>query len=124
MRPVHHEALPYGSGANRPGEPLYKDELKQWTDSDDIDLHVTVDSDDEQWQGLVGFVPTVLKDVAHAPRMLKFTMPVLLWLKFDPARIYTSLERRMSCGVGKCGRCNVGSRHICKERLAGGHLKC
>jgi NAD(P)H-flavin reductase len=47
--------------------------------------------------------------------MLKFTMPPLLDLGFGPENIITSLERRMSCGIGKCGRCNIGSKYVCKD---------
>lgn len=113
-------------GARSPGELIYKTELKDWEEMDGIDMYVTVDRGDENWKGREGFVPTVLKEVAPSsenaivlvcgpPIMLKFTMLPLLDLGFSPERIVTSLERRMSCGVGKCGRCNVGSKYICKD---------
>ncbi len=113
-------------GARSPGELIYKSELKDWEQRDDIDMFVTVDKGDEHWKGREGFVPTVLKEVAPSsentislvcgpPIMLKFTMPPLLELGFTPETIITSLERRMSCGVGKCGRCNVGSKYVCKD---------
>jgi sulfhydrogenase subunit gamma (sulfur reductase) len=113
-------------GARSPGELLYKSELDQWVDRDDLRLYVTVDKGDENWKGRVGFVPTVLKEVSPSsanavvllcgpPIMLKFTIMNLVELGFTHERIYTSLERRMSCGVGKCGRCNVGSKYVCKD---------
>ncbi len=113
-------------GARSPGELVYKSELKEWEKSDSIDMHVTVDKGDESWEGREGFVPTVLSEVAPSsedavilvcgpPIMLKFTMQPILELGFTPDRIYTSLERRMTCGVGKCGRCNVGNRYVCKD---------
>ena len=113
-------------GARSPGELLYKSELKEWDERDDIDLHVTVDKGDNNWQGREGFVPAVLKEIAPAsdnavalvcgpPIMLKFTLPVISDLGFDDDSIITSLERRMSCGIGKCGRCNIGSHYICKD---------
>ena len=113
-------------GARSPGELLYKDELAEWEKRDDIETVITVDKGDEAWNGREGFVPTVLKEVspsaedAHVlvcgpPIMLKFTMPPLLELGFPPSRIITSLERRMTCGIGKCGRCNVGSKYVCKD---------
>ena len=113
-------------GARSPGELLYKDELKAWESRDDIDLHVTVDKGDENWTGREGFVPTVLQEVAPnsknalvlvcgPPIMLKFTMKPLLDLGFEPEKIVTSLERRMSCGIGKCGRCDIGGKYICKD---------
>ena len=113
-------------GARSPGELLYKDELAEWESRDDIEMAVTVDKGDEGWSGREGFVPTVLKEVAPSadnayvlvcgpPIMLKFTMPPLLELGFPPERIITSLERKMTCGIGKCGRCNVGPHYVCKD---------
>jgi len=113
-------------GARSPGELLYKDELKGWEARSDIDMFVTVDKGDEGWTGREGFVPTVLQEVAPSadnavvlvcgpPIMLKFTMPPLLQLGFSPETIITSLERRMTCGLGKCGRCNVGNKYVCKD---------
>lgn len=113
-------------GARSPGELIYKSELKQWEERDDINIHITVDKEDESWKGRVGLVPNVLKEVLPSsengialvcgpPIMLKWTMPPLLDLGFSPERIFTSLERRMSCGIGKCGRCNIGSRYVCKD---------
>jgi len=113
-------------GARNPGELLYKNELAEWENRDDIDIFVTVDKGDKNWKGREGFVPVVLKDVAPSskdafilicgpPIMLKFTWPVILELNFTPERIITSLERRMSCGIGKCGRCNIGAMYVCKH---------
>ena len=113
-------------GARTPGELLYKGELKEWENRSDLELHVTVDKGDEGWTGRAGFVPTVVQEVAPSsenavvlvcgpPIMLKFTIPPLLELGFAPDRIVTSLERRMSCGIGKCGRCDIGGKYICKD---------
>lgn len=113
-------------GARSPGELLYKEELAEWEGRDDIEMAITVDVAEEGWNGREGFVPTVLQEVAPSaenayvlvcgpPIMLKFTMPPLLKLGFTPDRIITSLERRMSCGIGKCGRCNVGRFYVCKD---------
>lgn len=113
-------------GARGPGELIYKSELKKWEESDDIDMYVTVDKGDEDWEGREGFVNAVLQEVAPSPEnavilvcgppiMLKFTLPPILKLGFTPERIITSLERRMSCGIGKCGRCNIGSKYVCKD---------
>jgi len=113
-------------GARSPGELIYKSELKEWEERDGIDMFVTVDKGDGDWKGREGFVPTVLTEVAPSsenaitlvcgpPIMLKFTMKPLLDLGFTPETIITSLERRMSCGIGKCGRCNIGSKYICKD---------
>jgi sulfhydrogenase subunit gamma (sulfur reductase) len=113
-------------GARNPGELLYKSELKDWESMPDIDAYITVDRGDENWKGREGFVPTVLREVSPSsenayvlvcgpPIMLKFTMLPLLELGFAQDRIITSLERRMSCGIGKCGRCAVGSKYVCKD---------
>ena len=113
-------------GARSPGELIYKSELKEWEEKDDIDMYVTVDKGDEDWKGREGFVPAVLEEVAPSsenaiilvcgpPIMLRFTMQPILDLGFTPENIITSLERRMSCGIGKCGRCNVGSKYVCKD---------
>jgi sulfhydrogenase subunit gamma (sulfur reductase) len=113
-------------GARSPGELLYKSELEQWQKRSDITTVVTVDKGDYAWKGRVGLVPVVLKEIAPSaanavcivcgpPIMLKFTMPPLMELGFAPENILTSLERKMSCGIGKCGRCNVGPKYVCKD---------
>lgn len=113
-------------GARSPGELLYKDELKEWESREDIQTHITVDKGDESWTGKEGFVPAVLEQVAPSPQnaivlvcgppvMLKFTLPVLTKLGFKPGEIVTSLEMRMKCGIGLCGRCNIGSKYICRD---------
>ena len=113
-------------GARSPGELLYKDELKEWEGRDDIETHIAVDKGDENWKGRVGFVPAVLEQVAPSPKdaitlmcgppiMLKFTLPVLTKLGFEPCEIVTSLEMRMKCGIGLCGRCNIGSKYVCRD---------
>ncbi len=113
-------------GARSPGLLLYKDELEEWEKRDDIDLNVTVDAGDDDWKGKVGFVPTITKEVAPSaedayvivcgpPIMIKFTIPVLQELGFPPERIILSLEMRMKCGIGMCGRCNIGSEYVCKD---------
>jgi NAD(P)H-flavin reductase len=113
-------------GARNPGLLLYKDELKEWGKRDDIDLNVTIDAKAPGWDGRVGFVPTVTKEVAPSsedsyvivcgpPIMIKFTIPVLEELGFPPERIILSLEMRMKCGIGICGRCNIGEKYVCKD---------
>ncbi len=113
-------------GARRPGLLLYRDELAEWEKRDDVNLYLTVDREFPGWDKRVGFVPTVTKEVkpspvdAYAvvcgpPIMIKFTLPVLFELGFPAERIYTSLERRMKCGIGKCGRCNIGPKYVCVD---------
>jgi len=110
-------------GARTPEFFIYKEELKEWDSRDDLTLHLTIDRPVEGWDKLTGFVPTVTKEVAPDPTswvvvcgppvMIKYTLPVLTELGFPDDKIYTSLERRMKCGLGKCGRCGIGSKYIC-----------
>jgi NAD(P)H-flavin reductase len=113
-------------GARMPGLLLYKEELAAWQKRSDLNLIVTVDWGDKDWKGKVGLVPNVLEEVAPSsedtvavicgpPIMIKFTFPKLMALRFPYERIYTSLERRMKCGIGKCGRCNIGPLYVCKD---------
>ncbi len=115
-------------GAKTVKELTYKEELKHWDDRTDVTLVQTVDPGGEtpEWKGKVGFVPTVLEEAAPKsensiavvcgpPIMIKFVLKTLTDLGFDDNSIYTTLENKMKCGVGKCGRCNVGDIYICKE---------
>ncbi|MDR0688179.1 MAG: FAD/NAD(P)-binding protein [Prevotellaceae bacterium] len=115
-------------GAKSVADLVYKRELKEWADRPDVRLVTTVDpgGDTPAWKGQVGFVPAALEKMNPAaentiaivcgpPVMIKFTFPVLDKLGFGPENIYTTLENRMKCGVGKCGRCNVGSKYVCKD---------
>ncbi len=107
---------------------VYKNELSHWFERDDVSLHQTVDPGGEtpDWKGEVGFVPTILEKAAPSsknavavvcgpPIMIKFSLSVLESLGFSDDDVYTTLENKMKCGVGKCGRCNVGDIYICKE---------
>jgi len=102
---------------------LYKDELLRWDERDDIQMHITVDAtNDPNWKYNVGFVPTVTQDkapryaiVCGPPIMIKFTLPILRELGFPEERIIMSLEMRMKCGIGMCGRCNIGTEYVCKD---------
>jgi NAD(P)H-flavin reductase len=113
-------------GAREPGELMYKDTLQQWDAEPTLDLTLTVDrAPDNNWQGHVGLVPNILKDVVAPspenalilvcgpPIMIRFTIPVIIELGFPKDDIILSLENRMKCGIGKCGRCNVGPKYVC-----------
>jgi len=113
-------------GARSPGELIYKSELKQWEERGDINVQLTVDKGDENWKGRVGLVPNVLREVAPRSEngivlvcgpliMVKYTMLPILDLGFKPEKIFFSLEMRMKCGIGKCGRCNIGHKYVCKD---------
>lgn len=115
-------------GARTPGMLLYKDELIDWEKRDDIHMHITVDgTDDPDWKYNVGFVPPVTEEkapqgdensyaiVCGPPIMIKFTQPVLEKLGYDHDHIILSLENRMKCGIGMCGRCGIGRELVCKD---------
>jgi sulfhydrogenase subunit gamma (sulfur reductase) len=115
-------------GARSVSDLVYKHELKDWAERPDVKLITTVDPGGQtpDWKGEVGFVPMVLEKVSPSsentiailcgpPVMIKFTMPVLKKLGFKDKDIYTTLENRMKCGFGKCGRCNVGKVFVCKD---------
>jgi len=115
-------------GARSVADLVYKNELKEWEGRSDVNIVTTVDPGGEtpEWTGKVGFVPTVLSEIAPdsentiaivcgPPIMIKFTFPVLEKLGFKEENIYTTLENRMKCGFGKCGRCNVGKVFVCKD---------
>jgi len=115
-------------GARSVKDLVYKRELREWTERSDMKLVTTVDPGGEtpDWRGEVGFIPPVVEGlglraentvaiVCGPPIMIKLTLPVLEKLGFPPERIFTTLENRMKCGVGKCGRCNTGSSYVCKD---------
>lgn len=115
-------------GARTVNDLVYKNELEEWGGRPDMRLLTTVDPGGEtpDWKGHVGFVPHVLEKAAPSaentialvcgpPIMIKLTLPVLAKLGFPPEATYTTLENRMKCGFGKCGRCNVGRVFVCKD---------
>jgi sulfhydrogenase subunit gamma (sulfur reductase) len=114
-------------GARSPGLLLYREELAAWEKRHDIRMHITVDgTDDPDWKYNKGFVPAIAKEkiasadnaiaiVCGPPIMIRFTQPVLEELGFPPERIILSLEMRMKCGIGMCGRCNIGDQYVCKD---------
>lgn len=102
------------------------EEIKtQWVNEPDFEVYLTIDRPQEGWDGHVGFVPAYVKELGLDPNMtavlcgppimIKFTLAGLLELGFKKERVYTTLELRMKCGIGKCGRCNVGSKFVCKD---------
>jgi NAD(P)H-flavin reductase len=115
-------------GARSEADLVYKRELREWQERSDVRLVKTVDPGGESptWDGKVGFVPTVLEETAPSsestvalvcgpPIMIKFSLPVLTKLGFTDDQVFTTLENRMKCGLGKCGRCNVGNVYVCKD---------
>jgi len=103
----------------------YKEIIDEWVKDDGISVHLTIDREQEGWTGHVGFVPNYVKELnlsndktailCGPPIMIKFTLDGLLSLGYDKTNIFTTMELRMKCGIGKCGRCNIGSKYVCKD---------
>lgn len=135
LRPVIYHVLnhrdDYGKltiiyGARSPQDLIFHRDLENWGQAPNTELVVTVDKGDESWEGREGFVPAVLKEVSPSatnaiavtcgpPIMIKFTLPVFNEIGFEPDQIYTTLEMKMKCGLGQCGRCNIGPFYVCKD---------
>ncbi|HVP12428.1 MAG TPA: FAD/NAD(P)-binding protein [Phycisphaerae bacterium] len=114
-------------GAKEPKELLFLDELPGWRDNPDVNFQVTVDRPDEQWRGKSGVVTTLFKElpklnpaetmvvVVGPPVMFKFVVLEVLARRIPQHHIYCSLERRMKCGIGKCGHCQANNVYVCME---------
>ncbi len=97
----------------------------EWVNEPNMEVYLTIDRPQDDWNGHVGFVPDYVKELGLDPNMtavlcgppimIKYTLAELLKLGFEKSRVYTTLELRMKCGVGKCGRCNVGDKFVCKD---------
>jgi len=114
-------------GARTPEDFIYKHTLfGSWRELDGVEMKLTVDECNGDWDGNVGVVTTILDpkdvDIKNAvavvcgpPIMMKFATINLLEYGFDPERIYLSMEKNMSCGIGKCGHCMLGKYYVCKD---------
>ncbi len=99
--------------------------IDEWCKDSGISVHLTIDREQEGWDGHVGFVPTYVKElgfdtnkvaiICGPPIMIKFTLAGLEEIGFDKTQVYTTMELKMKCGVGKCGRCNIGHKYVCKD---------
>lgn len=102
-----------------------KEIQERWMHEENVHVHLTIDRPQDGWNGNVAFVPAFVKDlgfdpdrkvlVCGPPIMIKFTLASLKELGFDKTQIFTTMELRMKCGIGKCGRCNIGSKYVCKD---------
>src|ERR1700690_1559167 len=115
-------------GARTVADLTYADELDEWSKRERVRVVRCVDPGGEtpEWKGEIGLIPTVLERaevpaenaialVIGPPIMIKYTLPVLDRMGIKEEDVYTSLENRMKCGVGKCGRCNAGPVYVCKD---------
>jgi len=129
---VHHidryKAITFCCGARTPADIIYKDcVLDKWQRIDKkINFRVTVDKKDDKWQGREGLVTTTLDNlkidiknsvaiVCGPPIMMKFTTFKLIEIGYKDTQIYLSMEKNMSCGIGKCGHCRLGNFYVCKD---------
>ncbi len=112
--------------AKTPEDYCFKYDISTWEKSGDIELIQTIDNACYGWDKEVGLCPNVLENTAPSPVntiavvcgppiMIKYTLEVLKRLKFENDMIYTTLERRMKCGIGKCQRCNIGEKFVCVD---------
>jgi len=106
------------------GEVLYRDVLEEWEKRDDINVVLTIDREEEGWTRKVGFVAAIVKEVAPSPKnavaiicgppiMIRTAVDELVKIGWKDEKILNSLEMRMKCGIGKCGRCNIGEKFVC-----------
>jgi NAD(P)H-flavin reductase len=120
--------LVFRGGCKNPDEFLYKQEIMSWTGKKDLNIRLTVDKAEKKsgWQYNVGLVTTILNDlpvtpadaiaiICGPPIMMKFTTQKLLELGFGEKHVYLSMEKNMSCGIGKCGHCRIGTYYACKD---------
>ena len=112
-------------GARSVEDLCFKDDLfDNWPKEENTQVYVTIDRRQEGWEGHVGFVPDYIKEIAPNPQiaiicgppvMIKFSLPALTGLGFQSDDVITTLELRMKCGIGKCGRCNIGHKYVCLD---------
>lgn len=113
-------------GARSPRDMAYSYELEDWMGRPDLDCTLTIDNPFEGWAHKVGLIPNVLLELAPDPAktiavlcgppiMIKFTVQALQKLNFPDESIITTLEKRMKCGIGICGRCNIGAKYVCVD---------
>lgn len=117
-------------GAKSPADMAFKEDLPGWLSHPKLNCYLTIDAPpanpEEKWDHKVGLIPHVLKDLAPKaensigvlcgpPIMIKFTLEAFRELGFKDENIVTTLEKRMKCGIGICGRCNLGGKYVCLD---------
>jgi NAD(P)H-flavin reductase len=112
--------------ARNPDLLIFKDEYQNWRKAPNTKLHLTVDEADATWDGEIGLITSLLEKVAPSskntisitcgpPIMIFYVDKTLKKLGFTPQQSYVTLEARMHCGIGKCGRCNLGEKLVCVD---------
>ena len=114
-------------GARSAADLVFKNDLfEEWPKQVNTEVHLTIDTECSEWEGHVGFCPAYLEELAFSPKgkmvvlcgppiMIKLAIASLNKMGFKNEQIITTLEMRMKCGIGKCGRCNIGSKYVCLD---------
>jgi len=124
MQRDQYKGLTLIYGARSSGDLVFHQECEALREK--MTVHLSVDREEENWSEFVGFVPNNVKDKAPLPKdsiaitcgppvMIKFVIMALMELGFSEDQIYTTVENKMKCGIGKCGRCNIGPHYVCKD---------
>jgi len=111
-------------GARTSNDIVYKEELEEIKEQ--MTVHLSIDVEEPDWKEYVGFVPLNILDKKPSPKnaititcgppiMIKFVIQNLQALGFKDEQIFTTVENKMKCGIGKCGRCNIGLHYVCKD---------
>ena len=113
-------------GTKSPAEILFKSDIDLWRKRKDIEFHITVDRPNKNWKGNVGVITTLIPPlnldteqtvvtVVGPPVMYKYVIMALKGKRLADENIYLSLERRMKCGIGKCGHCQINNSYVCQD---------
>ncbi len=113
-------------GTKHPSEILFPREIEKWKSDKDVEFCMSVDRPDDKWKGNVGVITTLIPPleldventivtVVGPPVMYKFVIMALKGKRIPDENIYMSLERRMKCGVGKCGHCQINNTYVCQD---------
>ena len=114
--------LIYGSRTSK--DLVYNEELEELKSK--MTIHLSIDKEEPDWKEFVGFVPENVTEKKPSPKnaiaitcgppvMIKYVIRSLNDLGFQDDQIYTTIENKMKCGIGKCGRCNIGQHYVCKD---------
>jgi NAD(P)H-flavin reductase len=112
-------------GARTPADQLFLEDLAQWRGSADVEFHETVDRPDASWKGNTGVITSLFKKTSLSPDarvvicgppiMYKFVMAELKAIGIPAEHVFVDLERRMKCGIGKCGHCQINDVYVCAD---------
>jgi NAD(P)H-flavin reductase len=112
-------------GAREPGLQLFIDDLAKWRTANDVEYHETVDKSDPSWSGNVGVITTLFPQVELTPQtravicgppiFYRFVIRELDMIGIPRENVFADLERRMKCGVGKCGHCQINDKYVCVD---------